>query len=396
MTAQDIIRPIVDRIQRRGYVAAVIGVVVALALGFRDWTQFFHSYLLAYVFWMAFAMGCLAILQLHHMTGGRWGLPIRRILEAGTRTIPLMTVLFIPIAVWMKRIYPWVTSPDILGSSASDSFRRAYLDHGFFIVRAVIYFAVWNLLAYFLNKWSAEQDRTADVRLKTRMSSLGAPGTILWALTWSWALIDWVMSLEPTWFSTIYGMVFMCIAALAALSLSALMLRIFNGYEPLRESYQPSHLNDIGNLMLTFTILWTYTSFAQFLIIWSGNLKQEISWYKVRAFSSWGWIGAALLIFNFFTPFFILLQRRVKRRVERLGALGVFLIIVTLVDVFWQIVPSFPNARSGVKVSLIDVFLVIGIGGIWVAGYMAQLNKMPLLPLHDPRFEGVLEHSHGD
>jgi hypothetical protein len=396
MTAQDITRPIIDRIQRRGYIAAVIGIVVAIALGFRDWTQFFHSYLFAYILWMSFAMGCLAILQLHHMTGGRWGLPIRRILEAGSRTIPLMTVLFIPIAVFMKWIYPWVSNPDVLGTEASDGFRRTYLNHGFFIVRAVIYFAVWNLLAGLLNKWSAEQDRTADVRLKSRMSSLAAPGTILWALTWSWALIDWVMSLESPWFSTIYGMVFMTIAALAALSLSALMLRILNGYEPLRESYEPTHLNDIGNLMLTFTILWTYTSFAQFLIIWSGNLKQEITWYKVRAFSSWGWLGAALLVFNFFVPFFILLQRRVKRRVERLGALAVFILFITLVDVFWQVVPAFPDARAGVKISPIDVFLVIGIGGIWVAAYMRQLKRLPLLPLHDPRFEGVLEHSHGD
>jgi len=396
MSAQDIVRPIIDRMQRRGYIAAAIGLVVAIALGFRDWTQFFHSYLFAYVFWMVFSMGSLAILQLHHMTGGRWGLPIRRFLEAGSRTIPVMSVLLVPILVAMKRIYPWVANPDILGNQATDHFRRAYLDHGFFIVRAVIYVAVWNLLAYFLNKWSAEQDRTADPRLKERMSSLAAPGTVLWAITWSWAMIDWVMSLEPTWFSSIYGMVFMVVAALVGVSLSAIMLAIFNGYEPLRESYEPPHLNDIGNLMLTFTILWTYMSFAQFLIIWSGNLKQEITWYKTRAFTSWGYIGAALLIFHFFVPFFILLQRRVKRRVQRLATVAVWMLGVSLLDVFWLVVPAFQNMRDGVHVHLVDIFAVLGIGGVWFAAYAAQLRKLPLLPLHDPRFEGVLEHAHGD
>lgn len=396
MTAPEIVRRTIDRVQQRGLIVGAIGLLATLGLGARDWTQFFHSYLFAYVFWMVFAMGSLAILQLHHMTGGRWGLPIRRILEAGSRTIPVMTVLFLPLLAGMKKIYPWAANPDMLGNEATGHFRRAYLDPHFFIVRAFIYFAVWNLLAGLLNKWSAEQDRTGDVRLKTRMSSLAAPGTVLWAITWSWAMVDWVMSLEPKWYSSIYGMVFMVVACLAALSFSVMMLRMLNDYEPLRESYEPSHLNDIGNLILTFTLLWTYMSFSQFLIIWSGNLKQEIPWYKVRAFTSWGYIGAALLIFHFFVPFFILLQRRAKRRVQRLAVLGVWMLIVTLLDVYWLIVPAFPNMNSGPRVFPLDIVAVIGIGGIWVGAYMGQLKKMPLLPLHDPRFEGVLEHSHGD
>jgi hypothetical protein len=397
MTAADAIRPVIERVQRRAFIAGLVGLLLTVVLGVRDWTQFFHSYLFAYVYWMVFAMGSLAILQLHHMTGGRWGLPIRRILEAGSRTIPAMTVLFIPVLLGMKmnKIYPWIDS-SILGNEATDHFRRVYLEPRFFIVRAVVYFAIWNLLAGLLNKWSAEQDRTGDVRLKNRMSSLAAPGTVLWAITWSWAMVDWVMSLEPTWYSSIYGMVFMVVACLGALSFSVLMLRMLNGYEPLRESYEPSHLNDIGNLILTFTLLWTYMSFSQFLIIWSGNLKQEIPWYKTRAFTSWGYIAAALLIFHFFVPFFILLQRRVKRRLERLSGLALWMMAVTLVDVYWLIVPAFPNMKLGPRVSLVDIFAVIGIGGVWLGSYMLQLKKMPLLPLHDPRFEGVLEHSHGD
>jgi hypothetical protein len=393
MNLPDTARPLIDRVQKRALACGVVGLILTVALGFTNWQQFFRSYLVAFVYWMVFAMGCMAILQLHHMTGGRWGLPIRRILEAGTRTIPVMTVLFLPVVVGMSRLYPW-TQPGSLGDDPAGNFRRAYLSPNFFIVRAVVYFAVWNLLAKLQNKWSAEQDRTGDPILKERMTSLAAPGTILWALSWSWAMIDWVMTLEPTWYSSIYGMVFIVISCLAALSFSVIMLRMLNDYEPLRDSYDPARLNDIGNLMLTFTLLWTYMSFAQFLIIWSGNLKQEIPWYMTRAFGRWAFIAAALLVFHFFVPFFILLQRRVKRRLERLSVLAAWMLAITLVDVYWLVVPSFQKA--GPQIHLLDIFALVGIGGVWFGAYMGQLKKLPLLPLHDPRFEGVLEHQHGD
>jgi hypothetical protein len=393
MNLADTVRPQIDRVQKRALACGVVGLILTVALGFTNWQQFFRSYLVAFVYWMVFAMGSLAILQLHHMTGGRWGLPIRRILEAGTRTIPVMTILFIPLLFGMSRLYPWM-QPDSLPDDPAGHFRRLYLSPHFFVLRAVIYFAVWNLLATLHNKWSAEQDRTGDLVLKERMTCLAAPGTILWALSWSWAVIDWVMTLEPTWYSSIYGMVFMVIACLGTLSFSVIVLRLVNDYEPLRDSYEPSHLNDIGNLMLAFTLLWTYMSFAQFLIIWSGNLKQEIPWYMTRAFGRWAVIAAALLVFHFFVPFFILLQRRVKRRLERLSVLAAWMMVITLVDVYWLVVPSFEKA--GPQIHLLDIFALIGIGGVWVGTYMAQLKKMPLLPLHDPRFEGVLEHQHGD
>jgi hypothetical protein len=393
MNARDTVRPKIDRVQKLALSCGVLGLILTVALGFTSWQQFFRSYLLAYVYWMVYAMGCLAILQLHHMTGGRWGLPIRRILEAGTRTIPVMTVLFVPVLFGMSRLYPWM-QPDSLGDDPAGHFRRVYLTPHFFILRAVIYFGIWNLLATLQNKWSAEQDRTGDLVLKDRMSSLAAPGTVLWSISWSWAMVDWVMTLEPTWYSSIYGMVFMVIACLAALSLSVVMLRMLNEYEPLRDSYDPARLNDIGNLMLTFTLLWTYMTFSQFLIIWSGNLKQEIPWYMTRAFGRWAVIAAALLLFHFFVPFFILLQRGVKRRLERIAVLGVWMLVMTLVDVYWLIVPSVE--KSGPQIHLLDILALIGIGGVWVGTYMWQLKKMPLLPLHDPRFEGVLEHQHGD
>jgi hypothetical protein len=396
MTVADTIRPVIDRAQRGALMVAAIGLIAAVALGFHDWTQFFHSYLFAFVYWMTFAMGPLAFLQLHHLTGGKWGLPLRRILEAGTRTIPVMLVLFLPLLAGIKRLYPWATNPDMLGHEPSDRFRVFWLQPGFFIVRAFIYFAVWILLSSLYNKWSREQDQTADLSLKNKMTVLAGPGIILWSIAWSWAMLDWVMSLEPLWFSSIFGMIFMVISLLSAVAFSVIMLRMLDSYQPLHDSYDPKRLNDIGNFMLVFTLLWTYMSFSQFLIIWSGNLKQEIPWYKTRAFTSWGYIAAALLILHFFVPFFILLQRRVKRRLERLSVLAFWMLFISLIDVYWLIVPAFPNQHAGPRVSPVDLCAFAGIGGAWVFAYMWQLKKMPLLPLHDPRFEAVLEHSHGD
>src|ERR1700728_819608 len=230
------------------------------------------------------------------MTGGKWGLPIRRILEAGSRTIPVMFVLWLPLLAGIKKIYPWAANPDMLGDEPSDHFRRLWLQPGFFIVRAFIYFAVWSLLAFLLNKWSAEQDRTADLRLKEKMTSLAAPGTVLWAITWSWAMVDWVMTLEPISYSSIYGMVFMVISLLAALSFCVIMLRTLDSYQPLHDSYEHARLNDIGNFMLTFTLLWTYITFAQLLIISSGNLKQEILWYMTSICGRWAETAVAVLV----------------------------------------------------------------------------------------------------
>jgi hypothetical protein len=395
----DGVRAQIDSARTRFLAIGVVGVIATIgaAAAMKDWTQFFQSYLFAYVYWMTFAMGCLAFLQLHHMTGGKWGLPLRRILEAGTRTIPLMSVLFLPLLLLgIKRLYPWATDSDVIGHEPSDHFRQLWLQPGFFIFRAIVYLAVFNLLAFLLNKWSAEQDRTADLRLKDKMTALAAPGVILWSLAWSWAMLDWIMSLEAKWFSSIYGLVFMVISLLSAVSFSVIMLRMLDNYQPLHDSYDPPRLNDIGNFMLVFTLLWTYMSFAQFLIIWSGNLKQEIPWYKVRAFTSWGYVAAALLILHFFVPFFILLQRRVKRKLQRLSIVAFWMLVISLIDVYWLIVPSFPGQQSAPHVHLLDVLALVGIGGVWIGAYMAQLKKMPLLPLHDPRFEGVLEHSHGD
>ncbi|MBZ5501212.1 MAG: hypothetical protein LAN59_03085 [Acidobacteriia bacterium] len=401
MSSVDTAQVRIGRAQKRALALGVVGFLVAVILGWTAsqkagavaWQAFVQSYIFAYVFWVAIPLGCLAILMLHHLTGGWWGLPIRRILEAGSRTLLLMGVLFIPILAGLSRLYSWAR-PEVVKDDVLLQHKLWYLTTRFFTLRAVIYFAIWVILASFLNRWSAEQDRTGDRRFKDRMEALAGPGLVLWGLTVTGAAIDWVMSLDPHWYSTIYGMIFMVIGCLAAMSFSVVVLSRLSDSEPLMDCVQPKRFLDIGNLMLAFVMLWTYMSFSQFLIIWSGNLRSEIPWYQQRVFGKWAPIAVTLLVLHFFVPFLLLLQRGVKRRLHVLSRVAGLLLVLTLVDIYWLLVPSYETLAPQFR--LLDIFAVMGIGGVWLAAFLGQLKKLPLLPLHDPRFEGVLEHGHGD
>jgi hypothetical protein len=375
-------------------IVGLLGLALLVLFGLRNPTQLFRSYHFAYVFWAVVPLGCMGVLMLHHMTGGWWGYPIRRILEAGTRTLPLVFVLFLPILAGMARLYPWAQPPSVVAADPILEYKKPYLNPAFFTVRSFVYFAIWILLASLLNKWSSEQDRTGDPRLKVRMTSLSGPGLILWGLVVTSAAVDWVMSLEPHWFSTIYGMLFIVIEALAAITFSIFVLRKLSDREPLKDCVEPKRFLDLGNMMLVFVLLWAYLSFSQLLIIWAGNLKNEIPWYTQRAFGGWAPVGVLLLIFHFFVPFFLLLQRGIKRRLGILSKVAALLLILSVVDIYWIVVPSYEVAAP--KVHALDLLALIGIGGLWIGAFLWQLKRWPLLPLHDPRFAGVLEHQHGD
>ncbi len=363
--------------------------------------EILRAYLVGYIYWMAIAMGCMALLMMHHLTGGWWGYPIRRMLEAGSRMFGVMAVLFVPIlaGMWMKILYPWNPAPAEMLDNPNYKFKMAYLTPQNFTIRAVIYFAVLLILAYFLNKWSREQDATGDlaaVVLKDRMVAISGPGIIVWGLVLTFAMIDWVMSLEPKWFSTIYGMIFMIVSALTALSFIIFNLRRMSDEEPYRGTVTPQQYNDLGNFMLTFTMLWAYLNFSQFLIIYAGNMKDEIPWYMSRALGPWAAVAVVLIVLHFGLPFLLLLQRNVKRRVERLSLVAAMMLVLSMVDVYWLIVPAYEPDHVRFGAMLLDVVFLVLIGAIWVAAYFWQLKRMPLLPRHDPRFEGVLDHEHGD
>lgn len=388
--------PEVDQFQRRALIVGVIGVAVCGLGAVFDLNQFFRSYLLAYLFWVGIALGCLAILMLQHMSGGAWGLVIRRLLESATRTFPLLALLFLPVALGVRSVYVWA-QPD--QSGASEALKHAlahkalYLNVPFFIARAVFYFGVWNLITYFLNKWSLEQDRTGHRPITSKLQGLSGPGLVLYGLTVTFASIDWIMSLEPQWFSTIYGILVMGGQGLSAMAFIIAVVVLLAQYEPLSEVIKPSHLHDLGKLMLAFLMLWAYFSFSQFLIIWSGNLPEEIPWYVRRLQSSWKWVGLALVVLQFALPFVLLLSRDLKRSSRRLVVVAISVIVMRFVDLIWLTGPEFH--AGAFRIHWMDVIMVVGLGGLWLAFFAFQLKARPLLPIGDPELEQVLAHSGG-
>lgn len=388
--------PELDQFQRRALIVGVIGVAVCALGAFFDLDQFFRSYLLGYVFWAGIALGCLAILMLQHMSGGAWGLVIRRLLEAATRTFPLLALLFLPIAFGVRSIYIWAQPSH---ANASEALKHAlahkapYLNVPFFLGRAVFYFAAWNLMAYFLNKWSLEQDRTKHSPITAKLQGLSAPGLVLYGLTVTFASIDWLMSLEPQWFSTMYGILVMGGQGLSAMAFIIAVAVVLSRYKPLSDVIKPSHMHDLGKLMLAFLMLWAYFSFSQFLIIWSGNLPEEIPWYVRRLQTSWKWVGLSMVVLQFALPFVMLLSRDLKRNARTLVVVAISIIIMRFVDLIWMTGPEFHE--SAFWIHWMDVVMPIGLGGLWLAFFAHQLKSRPLLPIGDPEFEQVLAHSGG-
>jgi hypothetical protein len=374
-----------EKLHLRLVIAGAVLLAVCLAAGFADKTEFFHSYLIAYLFWIGVTLGSLALLMVQHLTGGRWTLVIRRILEAGSRTLPLMAVAALPLLVGMKSLYIWSrpgqTDPVILA-------KHSYLNPEFFVVRMVLYFAIWHTLAYFLNKWSREEDAgEAGLALWMHMEGLSGIGLVVYGFTVTFASIDWVMSLEPQWYSTIYGLLFMVSQALTAMAFSIVMLVWLSDRKPLSQVVRPAQFQDLGSFLLAFVMLWAYLEFSQFLIIWGGNLTEEIPWYLRRMEGVWGSVGLLLVMLSFFFPFFLLLFRHVKRRTRSLLIVASLVLMMRLVDMYWMVLPAFGGGN--VRLTWMNVALPIGMGGIWFAYFLWQLQRMPLLPIHDPRMEEI-------
>jgi hypothetical protein len=371
--------------------AGAVVLASCLSAGYLDRVEFLHSYLIAYLFWLGITLGSLALLMMQHLTGGRWALVIRRILEAGTRTLPLMAVAALPLLVGMKTLYSWARpgqdDPVILA-------KHFYLNPQFFVVRMVFYFAVWLTLAYFLNKWSREEDAgEAGLQLWMRLEGLSGIGLVIYGLTVTFATVDWAMSLEPRWYSTIYGLLFMVAQALSALALAVLVLIWLSDRKPLSQIVRQSHFQDLGSFLLTFVMLWAYLEFSQWLIIWGGNLTDEIPWYIRRLEGVWGSVALLLVILGFFLPFFLLLFRNVKRKTRSLLIVALLILLMRLVDMYWTILPAFGGGK--IHLSWMDVALPLGMGGIWLAYFLWQLQRMPILPVHDPRMEGAAEEAIG-
>jgi hypothetical protein len=308
----DALIPELRQHQRTLLTAGAAGLLLSAAGGVFNPTQFFQSYLMAYMFCLGATLGCLALGMVHQLSGGAWGVVLRRPIGAASRVLPIMTVLFLPIVLGMGRLYPW-THADLVAQDEILQHKHVYLNTPFFLVRAAIYFLVWNGISYFLNAWSLEQDQTGNTRLSRRMQTLSAAGLLGYGLTITFASFDWLMSIDPHWFSTIYGVLIIGGQGLTAIALLVVVIAWLSRREPLDALIVPAHFHDAGNLLLAFVMLWAYFSFSQYLIIWSGDLPHEIAWYQDRLQTGWRTVGVLLVVLHFAVPFLVLLSRRVKR-----------------------------------------------------------------------------------
>jgi hypothetical protein len=397
----DELRARLDRVQRLALIVGVVGLAIC-GVAWMLWPgPFAHAYLVGYVFWIGISLGCLGLTMLHHLVGGGWGLPIRRPMEsAGVTQLP-MAILFLPIALNLPVLYEWAR-PDAVRDDPILQAKSSYLNVGFFLGRTGAYFALWLVMALLIDRLSAEQDRRNDYGPSRWLGAMAGPGLILLFLTGSFAAIDWMMTLEPHWVSSIYGALVVVGQGLSTLAITVLLVVLMSDRRPMAEAVTHGRLHDLGNLMLAFTMLWAYMSFSQYLIIWSGNLPEEIPWYLRRARGAWQWIALALIVFHFFLPFFVLLFRENKRYGPMLARVAAWILVMHWLDLVWLIVPasidvshsrSSPGPQIPWGTVLLSLAAVAGIGGIRLATFLWRLKSWPMVPLNDPNLNAVLEHA---
>ena len=382
--------PNMSDFQKRALIVGIVFTLAFLAGGaFVDPRRLFQSYLIGWTFWTGIGVGSIALLMLQHLTGGGWGLVIRRVLEAATRTLPVMAILFLPVILGAHSIYEWTDHEEAAKHPVIQA-KTPYLNLPFFSIRAVVYFGVWLTLMFFLNRWSLAQDRTADNRYTKNMRLLSGPGMVALIFTVTFASIDWYMSLEPEWFSTIYGFIFVAAWSLSALAFVIAVMAWLSAEEPMRRIVAPLHFHDLGKLLLALVMLWAYFAFSQYLIIWSGNLPEEITYYLSRIHGGWGALIITIGILHFAAPFLFLLSRGLKRNPRRLVRVALLIIVMRMVDLIWVLAPAFHHRRW----ILVDAAALIGFGGLWLVLFTWQLGKRPLIPINDPQFESTMAQMH--
>ncbi len=381
-----------DRLQTRALVVGIGGLALSLGAWVLSPRSFYPAYLVGYMFWLGVALGSIGLVMLHHLVGGSWGLVIRRPLEAGVQTIPVLALLFVPIGFGISTLYPWARPGD--SEAINASVRSLYLNESLFLVRAAGYFGVWTAMAFLLAGWSIRQDHTKEYGPSRRLQRLAGPGTVILFAASTFSAVDWVMSLEAPWVSSIFGAMVITGEAMATFAVMIVVAGVLAESRPMSQVATPDRLNDLGNLLLAFVMLWAYMSFCQFLIIWSGNLSEEIPWYLKRTRGGWEWVALGLVVCQFFLPFFMLLVRENKRRSRSLFGVCLLILFMHWIDLVWLVIPASTDVASP-RISWTEIGLsalsLAGVGGIWIAALVSRLKRQPLVPLNDPSLVELLE-----
>jgi hypothetical protein len=393
----------IDGLRSRALIAAAIGLIGCAAGFVLDRDHFFRAWLIAYLLFLGIALGSLGLMMVQHLSGGTWGI-FRRIFEASSRTLPLMVVLFIPIALGMQSLYPWAHD-DLVRADEVLRHRAPYLNAPFWIARAVVYFAGWIVIASLLNRWSRRQD-SGDLDVNMSIQRLSGFGLVFYALTVTFAGIDWIMALNPHWYSTLFGFLMIGGQGLSALAFTVIVAQFLVGRPPMAGLLKPNHFHDLGKLTFAFVMLWAYFNFSQYLLTYAANLVEEVPYMLARTSNGWEWVALFLILFHFAVPWLLLLSRDRKRMPHRLVVIAVWLLFMRFVDLFMLVSPEFdaagPNLHleagehaSHFFVHWLDLAAPLAVGGLWVWMFYTQLKQRPLFAVGDPYLRESLETAGG-
>lgn len=365
----------------------VLGIVVSVVGFVTNRAQFFRSWLPSYLFWFSIVAGALAVLMLQYVTGGEWGLMIRRPLGAAARTMWVMLLLFIPIAIGFRDIYPWANTA-WEGFHEIHALKGKYLNPQFFFIRVAIYFAFFLIWAWRIRVLSLEFYRNRSPYTELSRRKWAASGLVLVVLVMTFLSIDWMMSTEPKWSSTMYGITFTVGCGLSAFAFVTFFLARLAHTDAMSKVLRPTHLRDLGNLMLAFVMFYAYTSFSEYLLIWYANVHEEIPHYLVRQHGMWGVLAGLIIVFHFFLPFFMLLMRPIKDRPQTIAVVTVIIIVMRYIAIYWLVAPSWYGDHFAY--SWMDLSSLIGIGGIWLWAFIGQLKGQTIIPIHETWVEEAI------
>jgi hypothetical protein len=370
-----------------GVAAAGFGIALVMAGMTGTWDHLLETYLVSFAFFLSLSLGGLFFVMLQHVTRAGWSVAVRRLAEGVASNVLLMAVLILPVLAWMHRLYPWTHAGEVAADPVLAG-KAGYLNPTFFVLRFVLYFGAWILLARYFHGRSTAQDRSGDPDLTVRMERRSAPGLVLFAVTVDFAAFDLLMSLDPRWFSTIFGVYYFSAAAVGFLAFLPCLLVAVQERGGLTRLVTVEHYHDVGKLLFAFIVFWAYIAFSQYLLIWYGNLPEETVWYLRRQTGSWTWISLTLLFGHFVVPFLVLVSRFVKRRPRLLAIAGAYMLLMCWIDIYWLVIPEF--SPGVVRFGALDVLCFLGMAGAWLGGLALQLRRPSLIPERDPRLDESL------
>jgi hypothetical protein len=359
-----------------------------------DPKQAMQAYLVGFMLFLGLTLGPLGWLLVWFMPGGRWGLSMRRIWEAAANNLPYAALAFIPILIGYKYIYPWADAGFRNTSHHADVLGAHYLNFSGFLIRSIVYFAAWGLIVWLVNKYSAMQDKPYEGWLWSKITALGAVGVLVYVWGMTFASIDWLMSLMPGWPSTIFPLIIVAGQGILGLAIGIIMGRVLVKYEPMDYLMDEVVFHDNGKLLLAFVMLWAYFSFSQWLIIWSGNLPEEIHFYLERVHGGWGGVALFLVVFHFAVPFAILLSQSLKKDPRKLSWVAAWMIFMRFVDLFWIAAPAWNKEHLAISRLWMYPIFALAMAGIWTALFLRNLAKRPLIAKYDPRLYDIYGEVH--